>query len=257
MQALERAGMLAHSSSAGFRSRIARALKTLEKAAEQGLSPYISVSGGKDSTVMLHLARSVFPQAPALFADDEFNLPETLELLDTIPNLVRVAGRRQHAEWFTAWDNGPENVPEGTHWIEDIEGDSRMNTWAKAEGHDAACIGVRAQENWYRRIYIAKYAKKNGGSPLAYIKKRDMWHIYPVGFLTVQDVWACIALHKLPYNRAYDRLTELGVPFAERRIGPFAVQSVLSSGQMGILKAGWPDEFRRFAERYPEAKGYV
>jgi hypothetical protein len=69
----------------------------------------------------------------------------------------------------------------------------------------------------------------------------------------VRDVWAYIIQNEVRYNAAYDRMTELGIPRERQRIGPFANARALPHGQLDILRRGWPDEFARFAKRFPEA----
>ncbi len=73
----------------------------------------------------------------------------------------------------------------------------------------------------------------------------------------MRDVWAYIVSNNVSYNAAYDRLAEIGVPLAQQRIGPLAVERVLGYGQIALLKRGWPELWNRYAERYPEVRAYV
>lgn len=54
------------------------------------LKTYISLSGGKDSTVLLHLVRKLYPNIPAVFIDTGLEFPEIKEFALSQPNVVRV-----------------------------------------------------------------------------------------------------------------------------------------------------------------------
>lgn len=253
MRNLERAGLLAHARTAAFERKVEQATTIIRRWLTQCLNPYVAFSGGKDSTVCLHLVRAFRPDTIALYWHDEWTLPETDDLVAATPLLREIAATVEHASWFTAWEDGPDSLPANVEWVEREKSDGE-GIWKL--GYDGACIGLRADENSSRKVHIRAH-----GANL-YAKKNRQWQCYPLAWWRDEDVWAYIVSRDLAYNRAYDRLAELGVPRRGRRIGPLAVESrgphdPLHRGQLAILKQGWPDLYNRFAARYPAARRYV
>ena len=51
---------------------------------------YVSFSGGKDSTVLLNLVRSLYPDVPAVFVDTGLEYPEIKKFVKSIDNVIVV-----------------------------------------------------------------------------------------------------------------------------------------------------------------------
>lgn len=230
--------------------KVAQAREIVATFLERAANPYVAFSGGKDSTVVLHLLREQAPSTPAVFSDDEWNLPETTAFVAATPNCHKIAARIYHADWFTSWRDGPARLPSGTHWI-DTDRNDGLQAYARQMGYDGAALGLRADENSRRRTHL----RANGTCFFAAVN--GVWQCNPVAWWNDLDIWSYIVGNQLPYNAAYDRLAALGVPLSKRRIGPLAVERVLGYGQLAILKRGWPELFNRFAAVFPEARSYV
>lgn len=230
--------VLFNAKSKGFSFKVERARQIIERALSRMGSPYVALSGGKDSTVVYSLVREFLPTIPAIWSDDEWFLPETLEYIQRLQqsgsDVRQIRTNTTHTEWFQ------------------IKGDwDSIQDYARQHNFDGVFLGLRQEESAARRVHL-----RSLGS-LFFAKKDGFWHCNPIHDWTWQDVWAYILLKGIDYNKAYDKLEEMGIDPQHQRIGPFAVERVLGYGQMVILKRGWPDLYNRFAAEHPEARSFV
>ena len=241
---IETIGYTLHASSGSHLHRIEQAKRVITEWLSHCDKPYVAFSGGKDSSVMLHLVRQIAPEIEAVYCDDQYAFAETTSLLNITANLRKIANTTAHTEWFTAWDDERPGS--------DIEylGDNHP-LWAHRLGYDGACIGLRAEENSYRKIALKKYGM------LHYVNSKQLWQCYPLAWWTLDDIWAYIHVNEVPYNKAYDVMDHNGIPKYRQRIGPLANWRAVSQGQAMVLKKCFPDAYRVFAKEHPEIARFL
>lgn len=80
-------------------SKIDNALVLIKTALSKAKNPVVAFSGGKDSTVVLHLVRQIAPNTIAQFCNTEVESPQTVEFTRTIPNLIELHPDKKHTFW--------------------------------------------------------------------------------------------------------------------------------------------------------------
>lgn len=78
---------------------------------------YVSFSGGKDSTVLLHLTRSIIPRAPAVFFDTGLEFPEIRDFAKSKDNVVVIRPTLSFREVIEKYGYpvGGKNL---AHWVD-------------------------------------------------------------------------------------------------------------------------------------------
>ena len=236
----------------------------------------MSWSGGKDSTVVVDLARQVDPHIPVVFFDSGLQFPETIQYLEDLadawrlnyhviaadPDLltVLIAGggfsheapdRRLRGQLADIMITGPANEAHRRY--------GRGSLW-----------GVRAEESHgrrmlYRRSLAAETRAQQQRSPEdvraqagGVVRRAD-------GTVTYGPIWDWQRSHVFEYlagrgiepNPLYRKLAELGVPEQQIRVDSIIDASKLSNGHIAWLLKGWPDLFDRLATALPRLREWV
>lgn len=233
-----------------FHRRVSHALRVIEEAARLGRLG-CSFSGGKDSTVLLHLVRRVVPDAPAAFFDSGMEYPETTAFVAATPNCRIYPSQLSLSEMLQA----------GGHW--GAEGDASLQfdffgflvaepsqRFVFQEQLQVLAIGLRAQESAGRRLN----ARVRG--PL-YAVASGITHCCPLARWTTDDVWSYLALTGIPYNPIYDRMAAIEVPREEQRVSILVSNVAARWGGFARLRQLHPRLFGDLCARFPLLKGFT
>ena len=235
---------------------------------------YVSWSGGKDSTVVLDLARQADPQVPVCFFDSGIEFPETL---DYVAELTALWGLNLHTytpspsvlEILVAsgqWDHHAELRP-----TPDLFRAAMLEPARVAHEHHGPGLlwGVRSGESKGRRMGYARALaavdcaehatpasrrRHHGGV----ISRQDGTVVYgPIWDWHTDQVWTYLAGRDIPPNPVYAKLTKAGAPPHAQRLEGMVAVAGIDNGSLLWLKRGWPDEFERLAQVLPRMRDYT
>jgi phosphoadenosine phosphosulfate reductase len=169
-----------------YEMRLHEANVAIQKAIAAARRPYVAFSGGKDSTVMLHLVLQHAPEIMVHHWDYGIYMPRPLEE-EIRSNAVRIGIRDLRIETSPLYDSNPQ----GPVWYREYF--DRIVPRYIAEGFDRVFVGLRSEESGKRRRRI------KAGRSLSPIG--ESW---PIHDWTWMDVWAFIVSNELPYPSYYD-----------------------------------------------------
>ena len=227
------------------RERIAWTFDEFEKV-------YVSFSGGKDSTVMLHMVMDeairrnrivavLIIDLEAQYAATVDSIQECVDLyrdhIDLhwvcLPINLRNAVTAFEPQW-TCWDPDiPEkwvrNIPldATTHYdwfVDRMEFEEFMVEWGARYGdgkRTAGMVGIRADESLHRLGTIVRWERKPmwKGRRFTTGQGRNLYNVYPIYDWRTEDIWRYHArFPELPHNTIYDLMHRAGVPLSKQRL---------------------------------------
>jgi 3'-phosphoadenosine 5'-phosphosulfate sulfotransferase (PAPS reductase)/FAD synthetase len=190
---------------------------------------YISFSGGKDSTVLLNIVRSIYPDVPAVFIDTGLEYPELREFVKTIDNVIWLKPKMNFKDVIEKYGY-PVISKEQSGWIKDykIGGTekrrNRINKVSKKWQYlkdapfkisDECCNIIkknpvkRYEKETDRKGILGNLASEGMARERNYLRtgcnafeaKRPL--SMPLGFWTDNDILNYLSTYKIPYSSIY------------------------------------------------------
>lgn len=230
------------------------ARKRIEKAFDMFERLYISFSGGKDSSVMMHLVMEEAikrnRKVGVLIIDLEAQYADTIKHIEEMIEeykehidlhwfcgqlLLRNAVSNYQPRWV-CWDETkqeswirqkPElesDLSQYDFYVPKMEFEELMvvfGQWYSQGKKTGAFIGIRADESLHR--YRAIVSRKDGlmldNQKWTTKVSGGLYNVYPIYDWRTEDIW--VYHGKYPekrHNRIYDQMTKAGVPLSNQRL---------------------------------------
>lgn len=203
----------------------------------------VSVSSGKDSTVIRNLAieeaRKRNRKIELFFLDQEAEYQSTVDLMtewmydpEVVPKWfqvpIQMTNATSHKDYFLyAWGPGEpwmrEKDPIAIHTLEEAYPQRFYDffEWYEkiSEPGTAFIIGVRSRESLNRNRATTKRPAFKDWTWTSVTKGKDVFRVYPIYDWAFGDVWKYIHESGLKYNKYYDRMfAKHGVSEREMRV---------------------------------------
>lgn len=214
---------------------------------------YVSFSGGKDSSVMLHLVMEEaflrHKKIGVLFVDLEAQYKLTIDHVSelfklysdyiipywiSLPIHLRNAVSQFQPHWI-CWDKDavdcwvrkpPKTAITDECYFDFFKKGMEFEEFVSEFGHffgdgkPVACfVGIRTDESLNRFRTIASRKKQTiGGHQWTTWCGKSLFNAYPIYDWKTQDIWTYNGKFKKPYNKLYDRMYQAGLSIHQMRI---------------------------------------
>lgn len=249
------------------RGRYAPRLTALTRTALTGLEEwfgefpdaYVAISGGKDSTTCLALARQVNPQVKAAFFHSGLEFPQTLAYIDRLRQMWDFDLHVFHAqpsalevlEANGSWEHGAAKSG-----VDLLHQACILNPLAAAQRRlgQASVYGLRADESTTRLMMLSKRAGRVSSKAKGPLLAQE--YLAPIWRWSYEEVYAYLGNHGIPMNPVYRQQIELGVPERRARVGLLVDGWSMDQGRWAITRAIAPDLARVVETHLPALADY-
>lgn len=241
----------------------------------------VSMSGGKDSTVLFELTMQVARERGRLplkvfWLDQEAEWQETVDYMDSVMrredvkpywfqipfdftnslspqnNFVRVWDESIPEKWVhPKSDISIKENPSSEHRFHELVASLPMYCVDEGTQNCAVLVGMRANESLNRRTAIMHGNARFRGETWCRSRdaKRKCQVFWPIYDFTTDDIWTAIAKNHWQYNRVYDFMYRWGVKKSAMRVSALIHETAWHSIEM--LQEFERDTYNKFTERIP------
>lgn len=243
-----------HANTTAFKKRVEKTKVIIDDYISLGVKCYGSISGGKDSTVLMHLVNVVSPYTPFVSEKDDMDFPGELEYMHLLQEKYNLT-----LDILTPpvmlWD-----VIMKHDFTEDIHSKG-------ANFSDEYFYGLlrnHQQENNYKGVFLGLRATESKGrlwnvKTNSYIYYNQDWKqlvCQPLAEWSAKDVFAYLFSNDIPILDVYFKTNFVKSP-EEIRKSWILPSAQTSQGAALWLKYYYPDIFRKLCIINPKLRSYV